>query len=524
MVSWRGDPLYVDPGAVFNGQVAGNASVNDALQLSGTESGGAAITLGTQFTGFRNLDFDRGATWTVDVARGAAPASGMIVQGFATGDTIDLTNLTPFQAAAKFNPTTHVLNAGGDGTLNFLSGDFADAYFVFNSDGGTGTDVTLAVGSGISTTVKSTVTLGSTAHPSPLTITATGIITPSTAGATGVFSNIGGGAGASASTGTGGGLGLNIQKAATLTNNGSITGGTGCNGSAGVGGAGANLLAGTLTNTGSLKGGAGGNGSGSAGGAGGAGVMLNGGSLINAGTIGGGAGGTGATSGAAGDAVKFGSAVSTLIVDPNAVFDGQVVASSAVKDVLEVVSTQAGGTAVTLGTQFTNFGTLDFASGARWTVDATKADLTSHPLTIDGFALGDKLDITNLGASGATASFDSKTHVLTITGTTTIELQFNSAFSGKHFALKADGHGGTYVELQSGAAATLAAEGHDLMNFVDDEHRALIDTGRSLFGAEGLGSGLVLHAEPVLAALGGHDLASHMLMEHGALAAHVMLK
>jgi len=43
-------------------------------------------------------------------------------------------------------------------------------------------------------------------------------------------------------------------------------------------------------------------------------------------------------------------------------------------------------------------------------------------------------------------------------------------------------------------------------------------------GAEGLGSGLVLHAEPVLAALGGHDLASRMPMEHGALAVHVMLK
>jgi hypothetical protein len=221
--------------------------------------------------------------------------------------------------------------------------------------------------------------------------------------------------------------------------------------------------------------------------------------------------------------VKFGSTASTLIVDPNAVFNGQVIASSAVKDVLEVAGTQAGGTAVTLGTQFTNFATLDFASGAKWTVDATKADLTSHPLSIDGFALGDKLDITNLASSGLTASFSTSNDQLTISkGSTTIAtLQFNSAFSGKSFVLKADGHGGTYVELQSGAESTLAASAHDLMSFVSDEHRALIEADRSL-STHGLGSALALHTEPDLAALGGHASVSNM--DHGALAAHVMLK
>ena len=137
-------------------------------------------------------------------------------------------------------------------------------------------------------------------------------------------------------------------------------------------------------------------------------------------------------------------AASTLIVDPGAVFNGLVVANAAVNDVLELAGKQSGGTALTLGTQFTNFSTLDFASAASGTVDATKAALTvpGHPLTIDGFALGDTLDITNLAAKGAKAVFNTTTEMLKITqGTTTIDLQFNSAFAGEHFVLSAAGSG-----------------------------------------------------------------------------------
>jgi hypothetical protein len=393
--------------------------------------------------------------------------------------------------------------------------------------------MTVVTGSALSSVLTSTVNLGNGAYKSPLTISNAGGVTPSTAGAAGLVSNVSGNVltnygainGGAGSSGSAGGIGLNFKLGNTVTNAGSITGGNGGTASSGVGGAGGeavDLAAGTLTNTGQIAGGAGGKGS-TTGGAGGAGVLLNGGTLINAGTISEGAGGMGASDGAAGDAVKFGSTASTLIVDPNAVFNGQVVASSAVKDVLEVAGTQAGGTAVTLGTQFTNFATLDFASGAKWTVDATKADLTSHPLSIDGFALGDKLDITNLASSGLTASFSTSNDQLTISkGSTTIAtLQFNSAFSGKSFVLKADGHGGTYVELQSGAESTLTASAHDLMSFVSDEHRALIEADRSL-STHGLGSALALHTEPDLAALGGHASVSNM--DHGALAAHVMLK
>jgi len=746
--------LVVKPGAVFNGQVAANASVNDVLRLSGVQSGGTPITLGTQFTNFSTLAFASGAAWTVDVGTGAAPSGGLAVNTFTTSDTIDVTNLTPTQVAGDFNPSTDKLTTAGDGTLHF-TGSFSGEYFLFSNDGSGGTDITLVHGAGISTTVTSTVTVGSTAHPTPLTITSTGVVAPTRAGATGVLSNAsnnsltnngaiqggsgstgsagsnsaggtggsggvagrggvgvnqsagaltnshqitggvggtggiggngqnggaggaggiggigltlsggmvtnnsggsiaGGAGGAGGNGGTGGqngnggigavgghgGVGVALSSSGTLTNAGSITGGSGgtggqdgspfahsINGSGaggvgvtasggsltndsggsitggagvygifvcgagaagvtlsggtltnnsgasitggasggcldangavggagvvvsaamltnagtisggsgshaqafgssvvgGAGGAGVSLNGGTLINSGTISGGAGGTGT-TAGAAGGAGVVLNGGTLTTSGTISGGAGGIKTTTGPAGDAVKFGTAASTLVVDPGAVFNDKVVANASVHDVLELSGTQSGGTAITLGTEFTNFSTLDFAAGAAWTADANIADLTSHPLSIDGFGMSDTLDITNLGHTGATASFDTTHDVLTITkGATTLHLQFDSAFSGDDFVLTANG-AGTDVTLQAAPAATLATAAHDLMNFVGDEHRALTDD-RSMFSTHGAGSGSMLHTDPTLLALGGHGFSANALTDHSLAHASVVL-
>jgi hypothetical protein len=137
--------LIVDPGAVFNGEVAANASVNDTLKLSGTQSGGASITLGTQFTNFSTLSFAFGAAWTVDAGTGAAPSSGLAINGFTTADTVDVTNLNPTQVAGEFNPTTDKLTTTSDGTLHFNG--ISGGYFLFSSDGTTGTDITLVKGS-----------------------------------------------------------------------------------------------------------------------------------------------------------------------------------------------------------------------------------------------------------------------------------------------------------------------------------------------------------------------------------------
>jgi hypothetical protein len=108
---------------------------------------------------------------------------------------------------------------------------------------------------------------------------------------------------------------------------------------------------------------------------------------------------------------------------------------------------------------------------------------------------------------------------------TTIHLQFDSAFAGEHFVLTANGSG-TNVNLAPGASVTLAALAHDLRNFVGPEHRALMgDVGdRFTLGAHGFGSGLVLHADPVLMASSGHGFSANAFTDHGIAHASVMLR
>ena len=117
--------------------------------------------------------------------------------------------------------------------------------------------------------------------------------------------------------------------------------------------------------------------------------------------------------------------------------------------------------------------------------------------------------------------------MLTITkGATTINMQFDSAFSGKHFVLSADGHGGSNLHLLAGAAPTLDALGYDPVNFVSGEHRAMLGKQSiSMFSNHGAGSGLTQHSDPALASWSGHGFYAHAFTDHGiAHASSVMLK
>ena len=117
-------------------------------------------------------------------------------------------------------------------------------------------------------------------------------------------------------------------------------------------------------------------------------AMPSGGATItNAGTIIGTGGG--AISGSVGNDL--------LIVRPGAVFQGTVNADSGT-NILELGTSLLMGTLTGIGTQFLNFGSIEFDSGANWFIAGNTAGLGG---AITGFALGDTIEATGITATGS---------------------------------------------------------------------------------------------------------------------------
>jgi hypothetical protein len=228
------------------------------------------------------------------------------------------------------------------------------------------------------------------------------------------YSNIIGGAGGGAyaigysgvtADGGAGGIGVRLIDPDTVTNSGSIEGGDGGYGTTlgGTGGIGVDLEDGRkLVNTGTgLIGGGDGGGASGVGGVGGVGVYLDGGTLITAGTISGGSGTT------IGDAVVFGAADGSMVIDPGAVFEGAI-GGFTIGDIIDVtnltpaeVSADHSGDTIAMGGD----GTLNFA----------------------GIPVGDHFVFSNYGAAGTQITlaegpcFRRGTRILAERGEVTVE-------------------------------------------------------------------------------------------------------
>ncbi|MBW0001941.1 MAG: VCBS repeat-containing protein [Hyphomicrobiales bacterium] len=215
------------------------------------------------------------------------------------------------------------------------------------------------------------------------------------------------------------------------------------------------------------------------------GVFMTGGAstVTNAGTI------SGTT-----DAVNFaGTAANRLIVDPGAVFLGNVVAAGST-NTLELASGNTTGSIGSIGTAFASFQTVVVDAGASWiltgantttsVLDAGSLDLagtlnnaatiafqgSGSQLLIDNastfgsnvgtpsytgpqledFVSGDKIDLKNISSAGATLSYNATTGLLQITNgasqAATLEFQ-NSSLGTGTFEAASDGSGGTLITL-----------------------------------------------------------------------------
>jgi fibronectin-binding autotransporter adhesin len=290
----------------------------------------------------------------------------------------------------------------------------------------------------------------------------------------------------------------------TVVNTGRISGGVYTKDSIALGGAGVNISTGTLIASGTITG--------SASyffdapkTAYGAGVYINAGTVIASGTI---TGGYDYSTYTLRDAVAFGTLAGTLVIDPGAVFNGQVAATAGDGDAL-ILAGAKQGTLAGFGTQFTGFDSLTVNAGAHWSLTGTAAlaiglpvqdngvltlgeavtgsgtitigdnatlnaqqavagptvaftgpgrlsigDAKGFTSPITGFGTGDVVDLTHLKATSAT--FANNTLTL-LNGTTTVgSLAFAGTFTSTNFSLTADGHGGTDLTFAASSAADFA--------------------------------------------------------------------
>jgi hypothetical protein len=171
--------LVIDPGAVFNGIVAGNAAVNDVLELASSASAGTLSGLGSEYTGLTTVTIDSAATW--DIAGSASGFAGVTIAGFGVNDKIDILNVAygaGETATLSASDVLTIFNAGGTSLAAVqLSGDLANHAFSVSGNAGhvqisehvqrpfSEINDTYAAGiSLISASYTSTVTITGTAH------------------------------------------------------------------------------------------------------------------------------------------------------------------------------------------------------------------------------------------------------------------------------------------------------------------------------------------------------------------------
>ena len=129
--------LIAEPGAVFYGDVAANATAGDELQFGAKQytSTGSLDMAGT-FSGFSTIAFDADATWQVG-GTAAELAAGQTIFGFGTGDTLTLDSFAA--TSDTFIPGTglELFNGSVTETLDLIGNFSTGSFIVLDKPAGT---------------------------------------------------------------------------------------------------------------------------------------------------------------------------------------------------------------------------------------------------------------------------------------------------------------------------------------------------------------------------------------------------
>lgn len=146
--SYAGPALLVaDPGAVFNGRVAGT-NVDSTIELASGASAGM-LDMGGSFDGFGTIAIDTNAAWTLE-GNASELAGGQVVTGFSMDDTLVLEGFT---ATSSIVSGDQLILSDGTAleTLRITRTDPSQNFVIHDVAGGTQVTVCYAQGTRIAT-------------------------------------------------------------------------------------------------------------------------------------------------------------------------------------------------------------------------------------------------------------------------------------------------------------------------------------------------------------------------------------
>ena len=122
----------LEPGASFGGAVLADKNFSNTLEFAVGAGDGTIAGLGDAITGFGTIAFDSGVAWFVG-GNEAGLATGQTIDGFAFGDTIELTDFVA--NSGTFGAGGLVLSGTSVSQTIGLQGSFAPGAFDVSNDG-----------------------------------------------------------------------------------------------------------------------------------------------------------------------------------------------------------------------------------------------------------------------------------------------------------------------------------------------------------------------------------------------------